>query len=248
MQHNQVAHPTSSARTAPHWPGYPHWPNGVPLPPPHMSPISYIHHPICYPSPHYRHAAAYPSPSPSDSSQQPNGAGTSTPLGSNSTDLSRNSPSHPDVSSNDSSNISCIDSELDPHSGLTAEDVVAAMRVVMSMQAESAAQDAQDHETKHGYMTTSQSLDEDHRIADNNRDLEDRLNSLHDYSSSLERPEPMEHMLTEDGEPMLNPGTSYYNSFLNLRCADDSVNNGTAELLTQVSRHHLEVILTLKIR
>ena len=152
------------------------------------------------------------------------------------------------MSSNDSSNISCIDSELDPHSGLTAEDVVAAMRVVMSMQAESAAQDAQDHETKHGYMTTSQSLDEDHRIADNNRDLEDRLNSLHDYSSSLERPEPMEHMLTEDGEPMLNPGTSYYNSFLNLRCADDSVNNGTAELLTQVSRHHLDVILALKIR
>jgi len=212
MQHNQLVHPTSSVRTAPPWPGYPHWPSGVPLlPPPHMSPISYIHHPICYPSPHYRpHTTAYPSPSPSDSSQQPNGAG------------SRNSPSHPAVSSNDTSSISCIDPELDTHSELTAEDVVAAMRVVMSMQAESA-ENSQDDETKqngHGYMTTSQGLDGDHMMADNSRDLEDRLNGLHDYSSSLERPEPMEHMLTEDGEPMLNPGASLQ-LFPNFSSAND---------------------------
>ena len=81
---------------------------------------------------------------------------------------------------------------------------MAAMRVVMSMQVES----AEDDETKqngHDYMTASRSLDGDHM---NDRDLEDRLNGLHDYSSSLERPEPMEHILTEDGEPMLNPGAS----------------------------------------
>lgn len=29
---------------------------------------------------------------------------------------------------------------------------------------------------------------------------------IHSYGRPLERPEPMEHMLTEDGEPMLNPG------------------------------------------
>jgi len=79
---------------------------------------------------------------------------------------------------------------------------VAAMRVVMSMQVESA-EDDQDHEAEqNGYLSTSHSLDGD---LDMDLDLEDRLNGLHDYSSSLERPEPMEHMLTEDGEPMLNP-------------------------------------------
>ena len=191
MQHNQ---PPSA---------YPHWPSGVT--PPHMSTISYIHPPICYPSPHYRpHTTVYPSPSPSDSSRQPNGAGLSTPLQTNSTDLSRNSPSR---SLHDSSSISCVDPELDSYAELTAEDVVAAMRVVMSMQVKSA-EDAQDHETNqngHDYMTASRSLDGDRM---NDRDLEDRLNGLHDYSPSLERPEPMEHILTEDGEPMLNPGAS----------------------------------------
>ena len=83
---------------------------------------------------------------------------------------------------------------------------MAAMRVVMSMQVVSTADD----ETKqngHDYMTASGSLDGDHNHI-NDPDLEDRLNILHDYSTSLERPEPMEHMLTEDGEPMLNPGAS----------------------------------------
>jgi len=150
---------------------------------------------MCYPSPHYRpHTTAYPSPSPSDSSPLPNGAGP-TPLQTHSTDLSRNSPSH------DSSGISCIDPKLDSHTELTAEDVVAAMRVVMSMQVVS----AEDDETKqngHGYTTSSRTLDGDHM---NDRDLEDTLNGLHDYSPSLDRPELMEHILTEDGEPMLNP-------------------------------------------
>jgi hypothetical protein len=34
----------------------------------------------------------------------------------------------------------------------------------------------------------------------------DKTGSLPGYGAPLERPEPMEHMLTEDGEPMLNPG------------------------------------------
>jgi len=36
-------------------------------------------------------------------------------------------------------------------------------------------------------------------------DMSDGMNGLHGYGSSLTRPEPMEHILTEDGEPMLNP-------------------------------------------
>lgn len=57
--------------------------------------------------------------------------------------------------------------------------------------------------------------------------------SIHGYGRQLERPEPMEHMLTEDGEPMLNPGLfcrscSSYEPHDHL-CAL------LAELLTQVS-------------
>lgn len=108
---------------------------------------------------------------------------------------------------------------------------MAAMRVVMSMQS---AEDCQDDEAKQNdYMTTSQSLDGD-MMSDNNRDLEERLNGLHDYSSSLERPEPMEHMLTEDGEPMLNPGESFCKIFPILVMLRIWITR-TAELLTQVS-------------
>jgi len=36
--------------------------------------------------------------------------------------------------------------------------------------------------------------------------MDNAMSGLHSYGSSLGRPEPMEHILTEDGEPMLNPG------------------------------------------
>jgi len=35
--------------------------------------------------------------------------------------------------------------------------------------------------------------------------LTEKPGGLRGYGTPLERPEPMEHMLTEDGEPMLNP-------------------------------------------
>lgn len=35
--------------------------------------------------------------------------------------------------------------------------------------------------------------------------MDNAMSGLHSYGSSLGRPEPMEHILTEDGEPMLNP-------------------------------------------
>ena len=36
--------------------------------------------------------------------------------------------------------------------------------------------------------------------------MNNAMSGLHSYGSSLGRPEPMDHILTEDGEPMLNPG------------------------------------------
>ena len=36
------------------------------------------------------------------------------------------------------------------------------------------------------------------------------LNGLHGYGPPLDRTQPMEHILTEDGEPMLNPGKLFY--------------------------------------
>ena len=90
----------------------------------------HIYPPICYPATHYRpHTSAYPPPSPSDSSQQPNGARPSTPLLTNSIDLSRNSRSH---SLHDSSSMSCTNPGLESYAELRAENVGAAMRVVIS--------------------------------------------------------------------------------------------------------------------
>ncbi|THU96862.1 hypothetical protein K435DRAFT_858123 [Dendrothele bispora CBS 962.96] len=38
----------------------------------------------------------------------------------------------------------------------------------------------------------------------------------HGYGSPMERPQPMEHMLTEDGEPMLNPGLTVSSAALSV--------------------------------
>ncbi|KAF8167288.1 hypothetical protein B0H34DRAFT_792030 [Crassisporium funariophilum] len=211
---HQVNILTSSARTAPPWPGYPQWPTGAP--PPNMGPISYIPHPMYFPSPHYRpHTTGYPSASPppsSDPGLNLPGMGMRTPSqNTSSSDISRNSPSHLHSSAPpaDSLDINHI-SDLDNTSQLTAEDVVAAVRLVMNMQAESeeAAKKREEEEKVHGgYSRESQDMDEEdlrHSVP-RSLDLDDALNGLHGYGSSFERPEPMEHMLTEDGEPMLNP-------------------------------------------
>jgi hypothetical protein len=60
------------------------------------------------------------------------------------------------------------------------------------------------------------------------------------------RPEPMEHMLTEDGEPMLNPGSS---AILEMSVWAKHCLVSTAELLTQVSSpsdsHQIGAILDM---
>lgn len=67
------------------------------------------------------------------------------------------------------------------------------------------------------------------------RDLVGRLvndpsNSPVEYGKALDRPEPMDHLLTEDGTPMLNPGKRPKTIYLSRRTNDIS----SAELLTQV--------------
>lgn len=70
-----------------------------------------------------------------------------------------------------------------------------------------------EHQQQHGMNSEDSHRhdDDDDDLSDRNAmdsmELDDVVDSLHDYvSSPLDRPEPMEHMLTEDGEPMLNPG------------------------------------------
>ncbi|KJA19248.1 hypothetical protein HYPSUDRAFT_901770 [Hypholoma sublateritium FD-334 SS-4] len=82
----------------------------------------------------------------------------------------------------------CIDPALDgdgPH--LTAADVVAAVRAVL-LQAESEEKAKRQREEEEQRMLLEQ----------------EGYDPL-----ALRRPEPMEHILTEDGEPMLNPGASF---------------------------------------
>ena len=60
--------------------------------------------------------------------------------------------------------------------------------------------------------------------------ITEKTGGLPGYGTPLQRPEPMEHMLTEDGEPMLNPGRFTI-------CSEASLTSFLlpAELLTQAS-------------
>ena len=124
--------------------------------------------------------------------------------------------------------MSCIDPHLDSGSELTEADVVAAVQAVL-LQAES--QEAAKKEKQQAEKEKQRQLDmemelemememhtHDPRSSHDEHDDGDSMNTngelgidnamsgLHSYGPSLGRPEPMEHILTEDGEPMLNPG------------------------------------------
>ena len=133
-----------------------------------------------YQSPHYRpHTSAYHTGhSPPPSSPRRFDAGSAS--------TSRNTSSQPP----NTEDTLCIDPALDDGSQLTAADVVAAVRAVL-LQAES--------EEK----AKKQREEEEQRLLLEQDEIDDGYDSL-----SLRRPEPMEHILTEDGEPMLNPGAS----------------------------------------
>jgi len=122
--------------------------------------------------------------------------------------------------------MSCIDPHLDSGSELTEADVVAAVQAVL-LQAESqeaAKKEKQQAEKdkqrqlemememememhSHNSLSSHDELDDDDSMNTNGGlGMDNAMSGLHSYGSSLGRPEPMEHILTEDGEPMLNPG------------------------------------------
>lgn len=96
---------------------------------------------------------------------------------------------------------------LSPTTQLTAEEVEMAMQAVIKLhaEAEKASQrqnglELDGNRSVFGTRVGSQSLENTDRTSGLND-----LNGLHGYGPPLDRPEPMEHILTEDGEPMLNP-------------------------------------------
>ena len=122
--------------------------------------------------------------------------------------------------------MSCIDPHLDSGSELTEADVVAAVQAVL-LQAES--QEAAKKEKQQAEKEKQRQLEmememememhtHDPRSSHDEHDdgdstntngelgIDNAMSGLHSYGPSLGRPEPMEHILTEDGEPMLNPG------------------------------------------
>jgi len=111
--------------------------------------------------------------------------------------------------------MQCIEPHIDLESGseITEADVVAAVQAVL-LQAESqAAAKNEKHEAekdKHrqldmGTKMRNEPGDSDSMNMNGQLGMDNSMSGLHSYGSSLRRPEPMEHILTEDGEPMLNP-------------------------------------------
>lgn len=207
----------------PPWTSYPSsWQNGTL--PPNMGPIGYLPHHMYYPSPHYRpHTNEYPA---TESPPYLKGPPSSATDASSSTQasISRNSSVQPP--NQITQQPTNIDPNLDDRSELTEAEVLAAVQAVL-MQAEAKDQrEREEKERQHreqqqqqqqGGMDSGDSPrheDDEDDLSDRNgldsmdsMGLDDVVDGLHGYgSSSLDRPEPMEHMLTEDGEPMLNPG------------------------------------------
>lgn len=101
---------------------------------------------------------------------------------------SRNTSSQPPNAEDTLGIDPALDDDGGPH--LTAADVVAAVRAVL-LQAESEEKAKRQRE------------EEEQRLLLEQEEMDGGYDSM-----SLRRPEPMEHILTEDGEPMLNPGAS----------------------------------------
>ncbi|TFK42164.1 hypothetical protein BDQ12DRAFT_677731 [Crucibulum laeve] len=213
---------------------FPHpWPVGTV--PPNMAPMGYPPIPppgtIYYPSPHYRqNGIVHPSVQPPQPQPQPPPIpnGTSHPHATSSNGSSNGGPSpvsdHPTSNGNHVEHHN-IDPTLDNTDELTREAVQSALEaLVKSTQAQVDAHGLTHLENGDAYTVSSLSdtrdpseglsLDADandleHRDEEHvatSLSLEDALNGIRtSYGQPLERPEPMEHLLTEDGEPMLNP-------------------------------------------
>ncbi|KAF8079130.1 hypothetical protein FPV67DRAFT_1467631 [Lyophyllum atratum] len=223
--YSQIALPTSATRLnlATHW-GYPHpWPDGTP------QQMSYQQ--MYYtPSPHYRPNGVPPPlgqpPLPTGADQQdpPNGAAAGAqqtpPQGScppqespQETKPPTNDASAPTPTPASNSSMPVIDPSLNPSGSntLTEEQISEITEAAMQAVLEAAAERSNAESRATSTSTPTYSETGRHSSADEPRNTsktppsEDKPHTMRGYGLPLERPEPMEHMLTEDGEPMLNP-------------------------------------------
>lgn len=234
--YGQIGLPTSATRNAPpNWVYPPTWPDGPP--PPHMGPISYHPipgHPGAYYPPHYRPngPVVHPSTHPPTEGMQddPNNPSPPRPDIPRTDSPQTSNDAQAKAAPESSLNLPVIDPSLDADSNstqqLTEEQVTAitqaAVQAVLRSAAKSEAESrasstsVKNEEGSSSKVSRQGTAEVDEENANREeRHVASRLveegqsNGLHGYGPTLERPEPMEHMLTEDGEPMLNPGSSF---------------------------------------
>jgi hypothetical protein len=208
-QYAHVALPTSATRLniATNWTYHPHpWPDGS------QPPFSYpIPGHLYYP--HYRSNSVPSQPlnNRTHPESTPNGLNTQPPGSSNSSPTDTTSSK---ASGNDGSTVQIIDPSLPSGSTTLTEQQVlaiteAAVKAVLEAEAGSSRA-----ESRSGSVLTSLHSEgetgEREEVSEKPTVIEPRIaektGGLPGYGTPLQRPEPMAHMLTEDGEPMLNPG------------------------------------------
>ncbi|PPR05600.1 hypothetical protein CVT26_009121 [Gymnopilus dilepis] len=209
----------SHSKTAPQWSGYPAiWQSGV-IPPTGFVPY--------YPSPHYRphtngyytvhpHATPYvpqvPAPPSSSSTSTSRNSSSLPPKSTSSQTSTTQSQSPPPTTSGTVSTPDPPDPGLDfeAETGITEADVVAAVQaVLMQAESEEAAKKQRLKEIEERERRAGGGADLKSPDANANSPLDDTSRFLdlddHGMLHGYDRPEPMAHILTEDGEPMLNP-------------------------------------------
>ncbi|KAG6811465.1 hypothetical protein H0H92_007288, partial [Tricholoma furcatifolium] len=186
----QVSLPTSATRlNVPTQWSYPPLPDGA-----GTQQMSYP--PTYYPSPHYRQNAGQ---EPANSNTQPMSA----------PGPSQGAPGTQKTPTMDTDNSLSVDSSLDPNESvqLTAEQISTLAKLLEEQRERTS------RESRAGSASTTafSETDRDTTVTGSQDDNDlgegtSKTHAMHDYGPPLDRPEPMEHMLTEDGEPMLNPG------------------------------------------
>ncbi|KAF9469652.1 hypothetical protein BDZ94DRAFT_1151150, partial [Collybia nuda] len=213
-QYAQIGLPTSATRLnlATNW-GYPQpWSDGAPG---HVGPVSYQTMPPMFYYPHYRPNGGMVQP-PEQQTQLRNDQKQDTQ--DRATNMERPRTSSPIPHASDAtvveseiptksmnptldtlpSEISPIDPALDSdNSTLTEQQVLeitqAAMKAVLEAEAGTSNSTTSNVGSASPFSQTEK---------DTNKE---EIDTMHVYGGTLKRPEPMAHMLTEDGEPMLNP-------------------------------------------
>ncbi|KAG6841572.1 hypothetical protein C0991_009607 [Blastosporella zonata] len=203
--------PTTRLNLATHW-GYPHpWPDGPGAP----QQMSYQQ---MYYAPHYRPpngtnqlSGSIPPPSaqhPTPGAPQHPSAPPCPPDGPQDTIKQANTEGDASAVAADASSLP-MDPSLDPHESteLTAEQI---MQITKALLQEQSVHDRSSAESRDGSASTTAFSETDRGTASGSQDEHDadegKDHAMRGYGHPLVRPEPMEHMLTEDGEPMLNPG------------------------------------------